>query len=409
MKNLIRFSLISPVILLAGTQQLLAADGDWPNWRGPTFDNHAPAGSSVPTEFSETKNVIWKAAVEGRGHSSPIVVGNRVILTAADERRQVQTVIAFELETGRPAWTTELQKDGFAKKIHPKNTHASPTPAWDGERLLVSFHNGGMVKLTALSITGEKLWQTDAGAYQDSYNYGYAASPLLHGKNVIVVGECERSGFLAAFDRASGKEVWRVARAGTTSYSSPIVAKAGGRELVVISGDDKLTAYDPADGRTVWEVPGITKATCGTVVWDGDLIFASGGYPNKETLAVNAKTGQPVWRNGDKSYEQSMLAHDGHLYALNDAGIAICWRASDGEELWKERLGGPVSASPLLVGDTIYASNERGQFFVFKANPAKFELLAKTQLGDSSFASPAVSGDRLFIRTEDSLFCIGER
>ncbi|MFT5469938.1 MAG: outer membrane protein assembly factor BamB, partial [Verrucomicrobiales bacterium] len=122
----------------------------------------------------------------------------------------------------------------------------------------------------------------------------------------------------------------------------------------------------------------------------------------KGTIAVNAKSGTVAWKNQDKSYEQSLLAHDGFVYALNDAGIAICWRASDGEEMWKERLGGPVSASPLLIGDTIYTSNERGQHFVFKANPQRFEAVAKNQLGDESFATPAISGDRLFVRAAKS-------
>jgi outer membrane protein assembly factor BamB len=145
------------------------------------------------------------------------------------------------------------------------------------------------------------------------------------------------------------------------------------------------------------------------------LVFGSGGYPKKETVAINAKNGQVIWRNLDKSYEQSMLATGGYLYTLNDNGIAICWRASDGQEMWKERLGGPVSASPLLVGENIIASNEKGEFFVFKANPQKLEILHRTQMGNESFASPAISGNRMFLRVasgqgrgrQETVYCIG--
>ncbi|MEM7012103.1 MAG: PQQ-binding-like beta-propeller repeat protein [Verrucomicrobiota bacterium] len=407
-------SQLSILAILILFQQLLAAEGDWPNWRGPNFNNVAPAGSSMPAEFGPDKNLVWKTDIPGRGHSSPIVVGDRLIVTTADEAKEVQSVICLSRDSGEQLWKTDVHTGNFVKRIHKKNTHASPTPAWDGERIIVSFFNGGMVNLTALNIEGEKLWSTQPGAYRGQYNYGYAASPLIHGDNVIVVSEFKEDGFLAAFNRADGSEVWRVPRSNETSYSSPILAKSGGKEIVVISGDDKLTAYNPENGEQIWATAGVARATSGTATWDGDLVFASGGYPQKETLAVNAKTGEAVWRNTDKSYEQSLLAHDGYVYTLNDAGIANCWRASDGKQMWQERLGGPVSASPVLVGDLILATNERGQFFVFKANPQSFELVSQTTLGNESFASPAVSGDRIFIRVaggrdrQETIYCFGK-
>lgn len=404
-------SLLFTLAVLVSLQQLHAADGDWPNWRGPSFNNVAPSSSSIPAEFGPDKNVVWKTDIPGRGHSSPIVVGDRVIVTTADEANEVQSVICLSRESGEQLWKTDVHSGNFVKRIHKKNTHASPTPAWDGERIIVSFFNGGMVNLTALSIEGKKLWSIQPGAYRGQYNYGYAASPLLHGDNVIVVSEFKDDGFLAAFNRADGREVWRIPRSNETSYSSPILANAGGREMIVISGDDKLSAYDPRNGKGIWAAAGVARATSGTATFDGDLVFASGGYPQKETLAVNAKSGEVVWRNQDKSYEQSLVAHDGYVYTLNDGGIANCWRASDGEQMWQERLGGPVSASPVLVGGLILASNERGQFFLFKTNPQKFELVSQTQLGNESFASPAVSGDRLFIRVagesnrQETIYC----
>ena len=393
---------------------LPAAGGDWPVWRGPTRNNIAPAGSSVPTDFSTTKNVVWKSDIPGRGVSSPIVVGDRIFLTTADERAQSQSVICLNKGSGQKIWQTEVHRGTFTPKMHKKNTHATPTPSWDGDRLIVSFYSNYKVILSALNIDGKILWQTETGDYRDKYQFGYAPSPVLYGSTVIVSSEYDR-GYIAAYDRASGQEVWRKSRAGNSSYSTPIVANAGGREMLLLTGNDLMTALDPKNGSQIWATPAISKATCGTVTWEGDMVFGSGGYPKKETVAINAKTGQVIWRNLDKSYEQSMLATGGYLYTLNDNGIAICWRASDGEEMWKDRLGGPVSASPVLVGDNIIASNEKGEFFIFKANPQKLDVIHRTQMGDESFASPAISGNRMFLRVasgrggsrQETLYCIG--
>ena len=412
---------VKPGVFSQADQQFVAnwqggssSSQDWPVWRGPSGNNIAPAGSSIPTEFSTTKNVLWKTNIPGRGVSSPIVVGDKVFLTTADELVKTQSVICLNRDTGKQLWTTVVHSGSFTPKMHKKNTHATPTPSWDGERLIVSFYNNYKVMLSALNSDGKILWQKDTGDYRDKYQFGYAASPVVHSSNVIVSSEYDQ-GYIAAFDRASGREVWRKARTGNSSYSSPIVANAGGRELLMLTGNDKVTAYDPRNGSEVWATAGISKATCGTVTWEGDLVFGSGGYPKKETVAINAKTGRVVWRNLDKSYEQSMLAVGGYLYTLNDNGIAICWRTSDGQEMWKERLGGPVSSSPLLVGDNIIASNEKGEFFVFKANPQKLEVLHRTQMGSESFASPAISGNRMFLRVasgqgrgrQETVYCIG--
>lgn len=173
-----------------------------------------------------------------------------------------------------------------------------------------------------------------------------------------------------------------------------------GREQILLSGAAKVSAYDPADGSLLWQVDGSCAATCGTMVWNGDTVFASGGFPNKETLAVRL-AGKPavLWKNNDMSYEQSLLYHDGHVYTLNDGGIAVCWNAETGEEKWKVRLGGPVSASPVLAGGRIHAMNERGITYVFSIDPEKFSKLAENQLGDEGFSTPVIIGREIFLRT----------
>ena len=249
---------------ITGWQASGSSSQDWPAWRGPSGNNIAPAGSAVPTEFSPTKNVVWKTQIPGRGVSSPVVVGNKIFLTTADEQAQSQSVICLSKENGQQLWQTQVHQGTFTPKMHKKNTHATPTPSWDGERLIGSFYNNYKVWLSALDSTGKILWQKDTGDYRDKYQFGYAPSPVLHGTNVIVSSEYPQ-GFIAAFDRATGREVWRKDRGGNSSYSTPIVAKVGSQELLVLTGNDKVTAYNPNNGSEVWAVPAISKATCGTV------------------------------------------------------------------------------------------------------------------------------------------------
>ncbi|MBX3437312.1 MAG: PQQ-binding-like beta-propeller repeat protein [Planctomycetaceae bacterium] len=395
-----------------------AQAGDWPWWRGPNFNGVAEVDKQPPIEWSARENVIWKTPVPGRGHSSPTIVGNRIFLATADEDRQQQGVVAFDRETGEQVWVTEISSGGFPK-THPKNTHATCTIACDGERLFVVFHHHAKLTLAALSVDGKKLWARDIGSYDPrQYEYGYAPSPLLYGSTVIVAADYEKGGYLAAHDVTTGDVVWKTDRPKLLSFSSPVVAHVAGRDQLLISGCERIAAYDPATGNELWHVPGTTMATCGTMVWDGDLVFASGGYPDSETICVKADgSAKIVWQNDQKCYEQSMLAHDGYLYALTDKGVAYCWRAADGQEMWRERLAGPVSASPVLAGDTIYQSIEKGTTFVFKANPEKFELLARNQLGTEAFATPSICDGRIYTRVaqgsganrKEFLYCLGEK
>ncbi|MCA9081258.1 MAG: PQQ-binding-like beta-propeller repeat protein [Planctomycetaceae bacterium] len=390
--------------------------GDWAGWRGPNGNGIAAAGQTIPTTWSATKNVLWKQQIPGRGHSSPTIVGDRIYLTSADEARQTQAVLAFDRATGKPLWLTPISEGGFPK-THKKNTHATPSVACDGERVFASFHHHDQVTLVALTTDGKELWKHSLGRYAPKkYEYGYAPSPLLYENSVIVVGDYEGGGFLSAYDCASGRRLWTTQRPRMYSFSSPIIAHVAGRDQLLLSGCERVMSYDPKTGKELWSTPGTTMATCGTMVWDGDLVFASGGYPDAETLCVKADgSGTVLWRNKQKCYEQSMLAVNGYVYAVTDQGVAICWRGSDGKEMWKERLSGPVSSSPILVGDTIYATVESGTTYVFKANPQKHEAVARNQLGEEGFATMSVCDDRIYIRAvthdggqrQEWLYCIG--
>jgi len=409
------------MVLLLSTPVLGLADAEdeWWAWRGPNRNGVAADGQSPPTSWSATKNVLWKAKVPGRGHSSPIVVGGKVIRTTADEDRRTQVVVCFDRTNRKQLWITQVNRGGFPARIHRKNTHATPTVASNGKLLFAVFHNNDAVQIAALDLDGTIQWRKRAGAFiPKRYKYGYASSPLVYKSVVIVAAESPADSFLVAYDQQTGKEIWRTARPRQLNFSSPIVGTVAGRDQLLISGQKQIAAYDPATGRELWRKPAVCTVTCGTVVWDDKRVFASGGYPQRATLAMAADgSGKILWKNNVRCYEQSLLVHGGYVYAVSDRGVAYCWRATDGTQMWAARLGGNISASPILAGGSIYISNEKGTTFVFQANPKKFKAVARNQLGDSAFATPTICGDRIYLRIaerasgdrQEWLYCIGSK
>jgi len=390
-----RLVLLLSLVLVSSAAQ----SADWAQWRGPGHNNIAPQQESVPKEWSESTNVRWKTNVPGRGHSSPVVVGDLVVLTSADERNQAQAVIAFDRRTGKQEWLTPISRGGFPK-IHIKNTHASPTIAFADGLFYATFCHHGKVEAVAVDTAGEVAWRKDVGPFRPkAYEYGYAASPTIYGNTLIVTGSCDTSAWMKALDLKTGRQRWQQKRPEVLNWASPIVADVAGRRQLLISGGYMIAGYNPDTGKEAWKAACLTMATCGTCVWTDGMVIASGGFPDPQTAAVAADgSGRVLWTNKVKCYEQSMLLHDDYLYALADNGVAYCWHAKSGKEQWKNRLSGPVSASPLLVGDNIYAANERGTMYVFKASPNGFQAVAKNQLGNESFATPAVADNVLYLR-----------
>jgi outer membrane protein assembly factor BamB len=395
----------------------LSATDDWPWWRGPTRNGVAPPGK-YPVKFGDGENLKWKVPVPGRGHSSPVVVGKLVFLTTADERQKIHSVLSFDRATGKQLSKIDVSTGAFPEHNHPKNTEATPTVACDGERIYASFYHHDKVETVALNMDGSIAWKRDAGRFRPTrYEYGYAPSPVLYKDTVIVAGEWDGPSFLVAFDRKTGEPKWKTDRPDNITFSTPSVGHIGGRDLLLLSGADKVAAFNPATGKDLWSVPGTTAATCGTIVWDGPIAFASGGYPKAETLAVDTTgTGKVLWKNNQKCYEQSLIVAEGHVYGLTGQGVMFCWRGKDGKEMWKQRLSGPVSASPILAGGHIYWADEVGTMYVFKPNPAKFDLAATNQVGNDSFASPAACGGEIFLRVaqrdgaarQEFLYCFGQ-
>ncbi len=396
---------------------------DWRRWRGPAGNGIAASGQTPPTEWSEDSNVLWKTKVPGRGHASPIVVGDKIFLATADETTKTQSVLCYERSTGKQLWKSDVSQGEFNPKIHGKNTHASPTISTDGERVFAVFNNHSRVQLVAMDFVGEKVWEKEVGAYKTRFPFGFGSSPICHDGNVIVANLNDVGSGITAYNGTTGKQAWKIDRPGGTSYSTPVVAKVGGSEQLLLSGTQKVLSYDPSNGKERWTVPGKWQVTCGTMVWDGDLVFASGGYPAQQTLAIKADgSGSVVWENGQKAYEQSMIIVDGYVYAHCESGVVYCWRAADGNEMWKERFStrrDAQSASPVFANGNIFFTSESGETLVIKANSEKMEEVARNKLGDEAFASMAICGNKIFTRVateeldgssrQEWLFCLGEK
>jgi outer membrane protein assembly factor BamB len=392
-------SRLHPLLFCALLPVAAASGGDWPWWRGPQRDGIAAPGQEPPVDLGAPDALRWSADVPGRAHGSACVAGDRVYLASADEATQVQALHGFDRATGKPLWTTVIHRDGMTQKTNRKETWASGTPACDGERIFMSFVHGDAVFTTALDRDGNPIWQTRISDFV--VHQGYGASPAVWEDLVIVAADSkgEGGGAVCGLDRTTGAVVWRNARPAKPNYASPVILHAAGKPQLFLTGVDRVTSLDPLTGKTFWEIDGATTECVTSTVTDGVRIFTSGGYPKNHVAAVAADgSGTVAWETKDRVYVPSMLVRDGHLYAVMDSGVAICWDSATGAERWKERLGGTFSSSPAMVGDRIYAANESGEMFVFRARPDRLEILGQHRIADEIFSSPAIADGCIYLR-----------
>ena len=411
------FVLVSAVTAANTLSPLEKTQSDWPWWRGPQRNGIASPKQSPPLQWDQSKNIRWRQPIPGRGHGSATVLANCVYLTAADLERDVQTVLCFDRKSGNPIWEATVHTGGLKtkgnKKQNQKASLASTTVACDGDRVFVNFLNSENVWTSALDMSGKIVWQQQIGPYV--VHQGYASSPLLYRHLVIVSADNKGGGVIKALRRDNGELVWSRPRPKKPNYPSPVILNVAGRDQLFLTGCDLVTSLDPLTGKPFWEIEGATTECVTSTVTDGKHIFTSGGYPKDHIAAVAADgSGEIAWENGSRAYVPSMLCHEGHLYAVLDAGTAHCYRCSDGKLLWKARLGGNFSSSPVLVRDLIYATNEKGQTFIFKADPAGFQKVAENKLGTSVFSTMAIVSGEIFTRVahmengkrQEYLYCI---
>jgi outer membrane protein assembly factor BamB len=392
---------------------LAAQTERWPEFRGPTGQGHS-TGRDVPLEWSESRNVLWKTQVQGRGWSSPVVERDRVWLTTAISGRGGTSlrVMAFDVETGREVVNAEVFHVGDSDLLNFKNSHASPTPIVEGDRVYVHFGAGGTA---AVTTSGEIVWKTRL-SYQSQHGNG--GSPVLYKDLLIVSCDGSDQAFVVALDKATGKTRWKRPRRYPfdQAYSTPLVIRVGERDEVVSVGAYRAAAYDPASGAEIWRVSyGDGFSNVPRPVYGHGLVYIATGFQEPSLLAVRADgTGDVTkthvaWRmRRGAPYTPSPVLVGGELYVVSDLGIVSCLDAVTGTVHWQQRIGGNHSASPMFAAGRIYFLSEEGITTVIA--PGKtFQKLATNELDGTTLASMAVFSRSILVRTQSHLYRLGVR
>lgn len=417
----------------------------WPQFRGA--GTSGVAASAVPTTWNLASNqrVLWKAAIAGLGHSSPIVWGDRVFVTtavsaasnpqldvrhggismAADDGRQAWKVFALDRSTGTTLWE-RTAFDGVPRvKRHVKASHASATPATDGTYVVALFGSEG---LYCYDVSGRLLWTQDLGVMNtgmvgdEGVQWGPASSPIIHGPLVIVQNDRQRESFLAAYELKSGEQVWKVDRDEFPSWATPLVTTSNGRSELVVSASKFIRAYDPMTGRELWRLADAeTQVKVPSPVAGPGMVIVTGGYPRGSRPIYAIKPHQQgvidpagpsgfSWRvERGSPYVPTPLVYGDQLYVLADNGVLSAYDLATGLRLYQQRLDETplgFSASPIGAGGHVYLASEDGDVFVVKAGKV-FELVARNDMNESLMATPAVSGATLIIRGRSHVFAIG--
>jgi outer membrane protein assembly factor BamB len=436
-------------IAFIGLQPYFSEGSDWPSFRGPRASGVAD-GTNPPLVWNVENGagIAWKTPVPGMAHSSPIVKGNRIYLTTAissrgetafqfplvgemDRRSDLSKhqfrVLSIDVKTGAMVWDTLALEAEPRVARHPHSSYAAATPATDGNTLVAFFGSEG---LYAFDLEGKLLWKRDLGSLDQGafdvpdYTWGYASSPVIYKNLAIVQCDQQKGSFIAAFDLASGKEVWRTDRDGLPSWSTPgIYESERGAELVA-NGTKQIRGYDPATGAELWRIEGTSMISVPTPFVAHDLIYVATGYYRYQqpiyairpgargtiTLAEGVAASDAIAWSQPKGapYLTTPLVYGDYFYAVAGNGVLTCYHARTGERVYQERLGAGsyFSSSPVAADGRIYFANEDGGVFVVKAGP-EFELLATNDMGEVTMATPALAPGLIVYRTLTGLIAIG--
>ena len=387
-----------------------ASADNWPQFRGAGSQGISTE-TKLPVKWSATSNVRWKTALPGPGHSSPIIWGNRIFLTAFNQSKNQLLVLALDKESGKVLWERPVPAQRI-EEYHSTNAPASPTPATDGKNVYVYFGSSG---LTCFDFAGNKVWENRFGPFPNEW--GSASSPVLYGDMLLLNVDTDGEDFLLAVNKNTGKTIWKTSRSDVDrSWPSPVIWNAAGRDEIVVSGSGRVKSYDTKDGRELWTVDGLTKWVTPTPVMAHNLLYvASNGPGGNIVMAIrpggrgNVTKTHVAWRY-DKAapYSSSPVVVGDYLYTVKNGGVMTCLNAKTGELAWQERLPakGNYYASLIAADGKIYALDEEGKATVVAAKPA-YELISSNDMGERCMASPAISGGQLFIRSDENLFCIG--
>ena len=467
-------------VLLAGTGSLFAAANDspsnWPQWRGPQGNGLVSQGNP-PTKWSETENVKWKVKLPGKGTSTPIIWGNQILIQTAiptgkkvepaEEKKaaanfspnvfgQAQTpaapatppagegdrrrrpggggggggggrgekptevlqfaVISIDRATGKTQWQKVARETVPHEGHHRDHGFASHSPVTDGKHIYSYFGSRG---LHCYDMKGELKWQKDFGTQRTANTFGEGGSPALSGNTLIVNWDHEGDDFIAAFDKTTGKELWRNTRDEKTTWTTPFILQQDGKTQVIVPASGRVRGYDIATGKVIWECGGLGSNVVPTPVSDFGMLFAMSGHREPALLAIKlGKTGDltdtdsVVWKqNRSTPYVPSPLLYGDKLYYLSGNNATLsCFNAKTGDSLFSERLEGPSGfyASPVGASGRIYLAGRNGTSLVLK-NSDKLEILATNKLDEKFDASPAIVGNELYLRGHEYLYCLAEK
>lgn len=387
----------------------------WPDYRGPSHQGHTNS-AKLPLKWSETSNIAWKAPIFGRAWSSPVIVGDEIWLTTATPDGSELYSLTVSLESGEILREILVFEVDEPQSIRNKmNSYASPSPVLEQDRVYVHFGTAGSACLDRES--GEVLWERRDILCE--HLEGPGSSPFLYGDLLIFHVDGADVQFVIALDKRSGKTVWKTDRSTELdgfvpdlrkAYATPIVVRVGERDELISTGATATLGYDPKNGKELWRIdhPGFSMSA--RPVTGADLIFINTGYMRPQMWAIraggegNVSETHVAWKCTKRVPEMSSAIFvDGRLFMANDAGIATCLDASNGDIVWQERIGGEHSASPVHNQGRIYFFDREGKTKVVAAS-AKFELLAENSLDSGFYASPAVAQDAFILRTETDLY-----
>ena len=422
---------------------------DWPQFRGVQASGVAEGfGAPVRWNGETGENILWKTPVPGLGHSSPIVWGDLVCVTTADsgqddalkvglygdiepvanETPQRWDVRCLDKSTGAERWTAVAHEGVPAIPRHPKAAHANSTLATDGTRLVALFGSEG---LYAYDVeTGRALWSVDLGVLESGFFavpaalWGFAASPVIHDDLVVIQADVLNGSFLAAFDVATGDEIWRTGREDVPTWSTPTVYEVDGHARIVVNGFRHIGGYDLATGRELWRMTGGGDIPTPTPIIDDGLIFITNAHGREAPILAISEgaTGDItppagtllndhlVWsQRRDGTYMQTPIVYNELLYNCRNNGVLSVYEPRTGRRLYQQRIDGGGSgytASPVAADGKVYFSSEDGSVYVLKAGP-ELEVLAENPMGETLMATPAISEGVLYIRTRGHLVAVG--
>ena len=425
-------------LLLLGIVEARAAEENWPQWRGPYGTGAAP-NANPPVEWSEVKNVRWKVAVPGKGHSTPIVWGDRIFLTTAVPfgeslppkystapgthdgvpvtQQHEFVVLAINRRDGKVLWQKTVNKKVPHEGGHYTGSLASNSAVTDGEHVFAFFGSHG---LYCLDMNGKVQWDRQFGPMQTKHGHGESASPALHGDLLFINWDQDGPCFVAAFDKRTGKQRWKVDRTEETSWSSPIIVENEGQPMLIVAGTNRIRAYEPATGQVIWECGGLSSNIVATPIAAEGMLYAGSSYEKQALLAIRldrAKgditgTDRIAWtRSRGTPYVPSPLLYGDSLYFLsNFQGILTRVEAATGvDKPGAFRLGrmGNIYASPVGGGGRVYVTDLEGKTVVVSRGDRP-TILALNSLDDEFAASAAIVGRELFLRGKRHLYCIAE-